>query len=263
MHEYVTAIESGDPPDREEFLAKHVDISSALAACLDSLALVLAAAPRLRLNPGDHAANSSPVAMPAALGDFRIFRELGRGGMGVVYEAEQLSLGRRVALKVLPFASALDATRLQRFKNKAQAAAQLHHTNIVPVYAVGCEHGVHFYAMQLIEGKTLASLILEMAHEAQGRGGRANRAGGSPTEDWVIIKGEPSIAPPSPVAGKREAASPGLASPHHDTLRAGETAPLTGLHRSSKNQSAWPFIRRPRGWASRRPRPWNTPIRWA
>ena len=168
LHEYVTAMEAGDPPDRDEFLAKHADISSALAACLDSVALVLAAAPRLRLNPGDHATTSSPIALPAALGDFRIIREIGRGGMGVVYEAEQLSLGRRVALKVLPFASALDATRLQRFKNEAQAAAQLHHTNIVPVYAVGCERGVHFYAMQLIEGKTLASLILEMAHERKG-----------------------------------------------------------------------------------------------
>jgi tetratricopeptide (TPR) repeat protein len=79
--------------------------------------------------------------------------------MGVVYEAEQLSLGRRVALKVLPFAAALDAKQLQRFKNEARAAAHLHHTHIVPVYAVGCERGVHFYAMQFIDGQTLAELI--------------------------------------------------------------------------------------------------------
>ena len=65
--------------------------------------------------------------------------------MGVVYEAVQISLERRVALKVLPFAAALDARQLQRFKNEAHAAAQLHHTNIVPVYAVGCERAVHFY----------------------------------------------------------------------------------------------------------------------
>src|SRR6516162_1354863 len=84
------------------------------------------------------------------------------GGMGVVYEAEQISLGRRVALKVLPFAAALDARQLQRFKNEAQAAAQLHHSNIVPVYAVGCERGVHYYAMQFIDGQTLAAVIRDL-----------------------------------------------------------------------------------------------------
>jgi WD40 repeat protein len=88
--------------------------------------------------------------------------------MGVVYEAEQLSLGRRVALKILPFAAALDARQLQRFKNEAQAAAFLQHTNIVPVYFVGCERGVHFYAMQFIDGQTLATLIRELRENAQG-----------------------------------------------------------------------------------------------
>jgi hypothetical protein len=82
--------------------------------------------------------------------------------MGVVYEAEQLSLGRRIALKVLPFAWSLDPRQLRRFKNEARAAAQLHHQNIVPVYAVGCERGVHFFAMQHIEGQTLAEVIREV-----------------------------------------------------------------------------------------------------
>ena len=89
--------------------------------------------------------------------------------MGVVYEAEQISLGRRVALKVLPFAAALDPRQLQRFKNEAQAAACLHHTNIVPVYGVGCERGVHYYAMQFIEGQTLAAIIEDL------RGGKRSR----------------------------------------------------------------------------------------
>jgi hypothetical protein len=92
---------------------------------------------------------AGPPVMPeepvvGILGDFRILREIGRGGMGVVYEAEQISLGRRVALKILPFAAALDPKQLQRFKNEAQAAAHLHHTNIVPVFGVGCERGVHY-----------------------------------------------------------------------------------------------------------------------
>ena len=96
---------------------------------------------------------------PASLGDFRIIREIGRGGMGVVYEAEQTSLGRRVALKVLPFAGLLDTRQLQRFKNEARAAATLSHPHIVPVYFVGVERGVHYFAMQLIEGCSLAYVI--------------------------------------------------------------------------------------------------------
>src|SRR5262249_52365263 len=103
------------------------------------------------------------------LGEFRIIREVGRGGMGIVYEAEQLSLGRRIALKVLPFAWSLDSRQLQRFKNEARAAAQLHHQNIVPVYAVGCERGVHFFAMQYIEGQTLAEVIREVRRNAECR----------------------------------------------------------------------------------------------
>jgi serine/threonine protein kinase/Flp pilus assembly protein TadD len=98
-------------------------------------------------------------ALTGTLGDFRLLREVGRGGMGIVYEAEQISLGRRVALKVLPFAATMDPRHLQRFQNEARAAASLHHPNIVPVYAVGCERGVHYYAMQFIDGLTLAQFL--------------------------------------------------------------------------------------------------------
>ena len=99
------------------------------------------------------------------LGDFRILREIGRGGMGVVYEAEQISLSRRVALKVLPFAGMLDPRALQRFHNEARAAAGLHHSHIVPVFAVGENRGVHYYAMQYIEGRTIAELIRQLRKE--------------------------------------------------------------------------------------------------
>lgn len=102
---------------------------------------------------------SSPHAMDGTLGDYRIRREIGRGGMGVVYEAEEISLRRRVALKVLPFAAVLDPRQLQRFKNEAMAAAQLKHPHIVSVYAVGFERGVHFYTMEYIEGQSLAELL--------------------------------------------------------------------------------------------------------
>lgn len=109
---------------------------------------------------------SSPSAQSVkglgTLGDYRLLREIGRGGMGVVYEAEQISLRRRVALKVLPFAAAVDSRLLQRFRNEALAAAQLRHDHIVPVYAVGVDRGVHFYAMQFVDGQSLASLIGEL-----------------------------------------------------------------------------------------------------
>jgi serine/threonine protein kinase len=96
------------------------------------------------------------------LGDYWILREVGRGGMGIVYEARQLSLNRRVALKVLPMAAALDPRQLQRFHNEAQAAVGSHHTNIVPLFSVGCERGVHYYAMQFIEGRALSEIIREL-----------------------------------------------------------------------------------------------------
>jgi serine/threonine protein kinase len=96
------------------------------------------------------------------LGEFRLLREVGRGGMGVVYEADQISLQRRVALKVLPLAAAIDDRRLQRFKNEALAAAHLRHEHIVPVHAIGTDLGVHYYAMQFIEGQSLAALIGEL-----------------------------------------------------------------------------------------------------
>ncbi len=104
--------------------------------------------------------SSSPLG--GTLGDFRIVREVGRGGMGVVYEAEQVSLHRKVALKVLPFAAVLDPRNLQRFKNESLAAAQLDHPHIVDVYGVGCERGVHHYAMRFIEGQTLAQVIAQL-----------------------------------------------------------------------------------------------------
>jgi serine/threonine protein kinase/WD40 repeat protein len=96
------------------------------------------------------------------LGDFRMLREVGRGGMGVVYEAEQESLGRRVALKVLAGHRALDPKLLLRFHREAKAAARLHHTNIVPVFGVGEAEGLHFYVMQFIQGLGLDQVLDEL-----------------------------------------------------------------------------------------------------
>lgn len=161
--EYLAALESGQRPDRPAFLERFAEIATELAPFLDALDL-FHPQPQPLPSTAIRPAVDLPTE-PQSLGDFRIVRELGRGGMGIVYEAVQLSLGRRVALKVLPSASAFDSKQLRRFQNEAQAAAQLHHTNIVPVFAVGCERGVHYYAMQLIEGRNLADLIRDMRPE--------------------------------------------------------------------------------------------------
>jgi WD40 repeat protein len=150
-------LQRGECPDIEAFARRYPQHASLIRQALASLQLV-----------GPSATEPPAVELPSTgcLGDFRILREVGRGGMGIVYEAEQLSLGRRVALKVLPSAAALDERQLQRFKNEAQAAAQLHHSHIVPVHGVGHAGGLHYYAMQFIEGRTLASLIRKWREHA-------------------------------------------------------------------------------------------------
>ncbi len=154
--------------DMDEIIAAHPQYADRLRRVLPAMAAMASWA----RDPASGAANTeeAPTQSPAAgvLGDFRIIDEIGRGGMGVVYEAEQISLRRRVALKTLPFAAVLDKRNLQRFKNEALAAATLDHPNIVSVYAVGEERGVHFFAMQLIRGQTLAEVISQLRKERHG-----------------------------------------------------------------------------------------------
>src|SRR5215470_7112937 len=97
-----------------------------------------------------------------SLGDFEILREVGRGGMGIVFEARQVSLNRKVALKVLSGSLGLTSKAVIRFRREAEAAAKLHHTNIVPIYATGEHDGVHYYAMELVEGPGLDQVIAQM-----------------------------------------------------------------------------------------------------
>ncbi len=104
------------------------------------------------------------------LGDFEILREIGRGGMGVVFEARQISLNRKVALKVLSGSLGLTPAAVQRFRREAEAAGKLHHTNIVPIYTTGEADGSHFYAMELIEGPSLDRVIREI------RGGKEKKS---------------------------------------------------------------------------------------
>jgi WD40 repeat protein/serine/threonine protein kinase len=163
VDELTDRLQAGEAVDLEAFLGRHPEHAGPLRQLVSALEMIgelKGSAARAVAAPA--AAGRDPRLEAGELGDFRIVREIGRGGMGVVYEAEQRSLGRRVALKVLPLAAALDSRQLQRFQLEAHAAACLHHTNIVPVHAVGCERGVPFYAMQYIEGRSLAQILGEL-----------------------------------------------------------------------------------------------------
>jgi tRNA A-37 threonylcarbamoyl transferase component Bud32 len=140
------------------------------------------------------------------VGDYRVIREVGRGGMGVVYEAEQVSLGRRVALKILPGVVAKDRKALERFRREARAAARLHHTNIVPVFEVGQDGETVFYAMQFIQGQGLDAVIEELTRQRHksGHGSSAPVAAGAREQAPVPLG---TTGPESPVALSRRLAS--------------------------------------------------------
>ena len=125
--------------------------------------------------------------LPEKIGEFTILRQLGRGGMGIVYEAEQESLKRTVALKILPLAGRFDQRQIQRFQNEASAAAQLNHENIVPVYSVGIDGGVHYYAMQLIHGHDLAHFIHHATSLVNSKVGRPSGETPLPVGDVTAV----------------------------------------------------------------------------
>ena len=209
---YLKAVEAGQRPDHQELLDRHADLLPELAQFFEDADALGGLALRPRSVKPAAALTcesvSATILEGKELGDFRIVREVGKGGMGIVYEAEQLSLRRRVALKVLPFAATMDPRHLQRFHNEARAAACLHHTNIVPVHFVGCERGVHFYAMQFIDGQPLSDIIRQL-RQAEKK---------TPTAEENTVAYQPS--------GAEAATTPSPAA---------EITPLTGEGRRSRD----------------------------
>ncbi len=147
--EFVARFRRGERPSVSEFAARRPELSDRIRRLFPTLVLMERAAPE----PDGPALER--------LGEYRLVRELGRGGMGVVLEAVQESLGRRVALKVLP-ADRCRGVWVERFRREAQAAAQLHHTNIVPVFGIGQHGDTHFYVMQYIDGHGLDRVLFEV-----------------------------------------------------------------------------------------------------
>ena len=164
LDQLAEVVREGDDEKVAAFLQAHPDDATQLRRMLPAMRslAVISTSEDVPSTPPTAGWETEDLSSNRVLGDFRILREIGRGGMGVVYEAEQISLGRRVALKVLPFAPLLDEKRIKRFQNEARAAATLDHPHIVPVISVGEERGVYYYAMSLIRGQSLAEIIAEM-----------------------------------------------------------------------------------------------------
>src|SRR5262249_13696797 len=153
----------GERPSVEDYAAQHPELAEAIRELLPALVLLEQEKPVAGAAAGTHGGPAAAASGPAPrqLGDDLVLREIAAGGLGVVYEAVQQSVGRHVALKVLPPYRLADPHQLVRFQREARAAAMLHHTNIVPVFGVGEHEGVHYYAMQYIQGQSLDAVLHE------------------------------------------------------------------------------------------------------
>jgi tetratricopeptide (TPR) repeat protein/serine/threonine protein kinase len=237
--------QAGEKPDHEKVLREHPEHAERLRPLLPALQLLAdlsQSGPRSPLAGLLDAPAGAETGLGArgagtelgTLGDFRLWREVGRGGMAVVYEAEQISLKRRVALKVLPFAATMDSRRLQRFRNEALAAASLDHPHIVKVHAVGQERAVHFYAMQFIDGITLADFIAEQKGASAPRTGRPSAAPDAflsmddRNQQDPRAKGDAAMAKASEQKADNPLRTGGLPPLSTDALRAGKSTDAAG-----------------------------------
>ncbi len=160
--EFVRRQREGENPTIDEYVEKHPKLEEHIRPLLATLQRVEIARPESDSSqpfPGLSGADGTELKQ---LGDYRILREIGRGGMGVVFEAEQVSLGRRVALKALPQASQLDPRQFARFQLEARATARLEHPHIVPIHGVGEDDNLHYFTMQFIDGPGLGEVLNEV-----------------------------------------------------------------------------------------------------
>ena len=169
--EFLDRKRRGERPTLQDYLDRHPELAGEIRDLFPALLMVEDLGESSGGTTGSRAAEDglAVAARLDRLGDYRILREVGRGGMGVVYEAEQESLGRRVALKVLSATSLLDPKQVRRFEREAKAAARLHHTNIVPVFGVGRQDGHHYFVMQYIAGLGLDAVLDDLRRLRQAK----------------------------------------------------------------------------------------------
>jgi serine/threonine protein kinase/WD40 repeat protein len=222
--EFADRCRNGERPSLSEYTRKYPELAERIRRLFPALVVMEEFGAPGGPVTGPYAETvTAPDKTPERLGEYRIVREVGRGGMGVVYEAVQESLGRHVALKVLPAHGLLSPTHPERFRREAQAAARLHHTNIVPVFGVGSDCGVHFYAMQFIQGQSLEAVLHQVRRlrAARQKPARPGARFGEPT---------PTVVVPVDDAAARESQDE-TAAPAHSVDSLGSQS-LTEYHRS-------------------------------
>ncbi|MCA9128232.1 MAG: serine/threonine protein kinase [Planctomycetales bacterium] len=160
--EYLLKSRRGEAPTVDDYVASHPHLKEEILAVFPAML----AMERLKVDRSGHHHSRRPVRLHIdrleQLGDYKILREIGSGGMAIVYEAEQQSLHRKVAVKVFPEQAFGDSKQLRRFQREALTVGRLHHTNIVPVFGTGVQDGLHYYVMQLLDGISLDNVIDEL-----------------------------------------------------------------------------------------------------
>jgi WD40 repeat protein/serine/threonine protein kinase len=245
--EFAARYRRGERPSLQEYCDRHPELADDVREYFPTMA-ELEQVKDYSL-PGPLQQAGGPLPSLERLGDFRIIREIGRGGMGVVYEAEQISLGRRVALKAMPQHAPADRQTKWRFRREAKAAARLHHSNIVPVFFVGEHNGLPYYVMQFIRGSGLDEVLgeLQRLQFEKGTNGRSRPAGAQPRVSCGDVSAT-SVARSlmtghfSPAKGGEKAASAtpldptvrirrstSIVPPRSEATRSSDPTPIDGL----------------------------------
>ena len=166
VERFTQEVRDGNNPDVEQWVQDHSHLSDELSDLLSSVAMI-EGLKNFSLSTSHPQSSFADVEIPDYLGEYKIVREIGRGGMGIVLEAVHETLGRRVAIKVMVPGAMTTSSHLERFHREAVAAASLHHTNIVSVFGAGEDQGFHFYVMEFVDGQSISQMLKNHANENQ------------------------------------------------------------------------------------------------